>query len=595
MKKHIYIALVLAIVLAFGAGCSPKSSYEQTLAAFKEAANDPLVLDQPGVYDGDGSVINGTVQIACGDVHLKNTEITGLVKIADAVADGSVTVEGCTITRLEVSGGGKESIHIRNTSIAELIASRSDGTVRITADGDSMIDRTEITGDTILESAGEEVFGDVMIQPQNPDTQVTLNGTMPNVQVLGAGDIEIVDGSRIDVLQMQSEDAVHVDMGADSVISDLYADGPTQVTGEGTIEKAEINEADTVIEPPVAEASSSAGVQEYKGAGVRAYPLAQKKGEYDPKRDGKTAGKPTVLRSSTPLSNPGYTASRTYLMQGAPRIEYPVTVYYVIQERWTERPSVSQVMKGQAGSGPVLQKGTLVLEDQSVVRLKVKNIKIKGIECTRAFFVGVPAGAAEDSLYVKGPMSAWVFPIKNDEPGESPDAADTQAAATPDPTSEPTPVPTQEPTPVPTAAPTPAPTPEPVAFTGMSGQMNGTTLELSVELNQPATVYFIGVDLDMPTPTAQQVMNGNTAYGGADAQPIPDPVRQQMGPDVPEDEIRNMVGNALYRGSFRVEGGRGTVSQPLADSGMRPNTVRAYVVAVGDDGSNTGVQMVQMQ
>ncbi len=67
MKKNIYIALVLAIVLAFGAGCSPKS-YEQTLAAFEEAAMDPLVLDQPGVYDGNGRIIEGNVHIVCGDV-----------------------------------------------------------------------------------------------------------------------------------------------------------------------------------------------------------------------------------------------------------------------------------------------------------------------------------------------------------------------------------------------------------------------------------------------------------------------------------------------------------------------------------------------
>lgn len=132
----------------------------------------------------------GNAVINTGDVLLKNVTIQGNLYLTGGIGEGNaaldnVTVKGETI----VSGGGVNSIHFKDSNLNKVTVNKKDGQVRLAAEGNTVINKTELQSAAKLETSGAagDPFKEVVIGEKAPvEGDVVLKGNFGTVTMLTA-------------------------------------------------------------------------------------------------------------------------------------------------------------------------------------------------------------------------------------------------------------------------------------------------------------------------------------------------------------------------------------------------------------------------
>jgi|GEM_PF-1929663 len=207
------------------------------------------VYDKAGIYGPQTGteVMKGNVEIAVAGVTLRNMTIMGKLTFAAGIGDGDadldhVKVEGNTI----VQGGGENSIHLKDSVMVYVIVDKKDGTVRIVAEGSTVVAEVQVKSPVTLEGSGEAegAFGKVALTEWLPEgSKVTLAGTFESLEVMSSKiEVEVLRGSIGEMTTGESAAGMTLHLGEEARIVTLVLNAAVRILGLGTIENAVVSE-----------------------------------------------------------------------------------------------------------------------------------------------------------------------------------------------------------------------------------------------------------------------------------------------------------------------------------------------------------------
>jgi hypothetical protein len=191
--------------------------------------------------------INGNVEVTAAGVTLQNLVINGNLLLGESIGNGDATLNNVTVNgQTTVKGGGENSIHISNSVLLTILVNKADGTVRIVAEGTTMVKSVTVQSSAIVQESGVtgSGFSNVEMAKELPaDSKVTLHGTFDKVNVVATRvSITIPEGSiqQLSVDKNAASSTITVDQLA-SVI-DMVLDSAVKVLGQGSVGKVTANE-----------------------------------------------------------------------------------------------------------------------------------------------------------------------------------------------------------------------------------------------------------------------------------------------------------------------------------------------------------------
>jgi putative aldouronate transport system substrate-binding protein len=211
-----------------------------------------------------GGSVGGAV-IAADGVTLTDTAIAGDLVIDEAVGDGDVWLDGLTVGgKLDVRGGGLESVHVKGSKVAELIVTK-DAVRVVYEDGTEVTEsRTVGEGSTVVIQNGARV-DKITVESDAVGAIVTVeSGARVTDIEVSAPETEVLllHGARVETVAVaETATAVSVDLESGARIGTLNMLNDTVVTGEGDIDTITITEVGGPSPSPTATVAPTAPPQ----------------------------------------------------------------------------------------------------------------------------------------------------------------------------------------------------------------------------------------------------------------------------------------------------------------------------------------------
>jgi hypothetical protein len=218
-----------------------------------QKSKETVVYDKAGNYGPKAGVatITGSVYIDAPDVVLNNTVIYGDLYIREGVGKGdvslkNVTVKGTTI----ITGGGKNSIHVTDSTLVTVIVNKKDGSIRIVTEGNGSVQQITLQSGAFLEQAGNSGgFSNVNLSNVIPSgAQVSLAGKFETVDVFAASiQVNLLSGSVQNLQVAPGASNTGIDLANGTSINSLILNAISRVTGQGAIGTATVNVSGSTI------------------------------------------------------------------------------------------------------------------------------------------------------------------------------------------------------------------------------------------------------------------------------------------------------------------------------------------------------------
>ncbi len=150
----------------------PESSSQEQSSSSEQSSSQPASSSKPAASTGGSGTSSTsasakvyssavtsskketfrTVKITASGVSLSNKTVTGDLVIDKGVGDGNVTLQNVTVGgTIYVYGGGENSVYLDSVTAKNLVSASTVSRPRIVAKGATVIDKTQIRYDTLLE------------------------------------------------------------------------------------------------------------------------------------------------------------------------------------------------------------------------------------------------------------------------------------------------------------------------------------------------------------------------------------------------------------------------------------------------------------
>lgn len=213
-----------------------------------------VTYDKEGVYGpSEGTeTIQSSVRVTTAGVTLKNLVIEGNLLLAEGIGEGDVTLDHVTVKgTTSIEGGGKNSIHVLDSVLITVIVNKKDGSIRIVAEGNSVVSQVTLRSGAILEESGltGAGFESLILSEQMPaGSQVSLAGTFETVDVVATQlKIDLTSGSIGELTVGETAIGSEINIQASALISSLILNASVNVSGQGQIGHAEINASGSTL------------------------------------------------------------------------------------------------------------------------------------------------------------------------------------------------------------------------------------------------------------------------------------------------------------------------------------------------------------
>lgn len=211
-------------------------------------------ISQSGTHELGG--VFGNVTITSPNVTLRNTTISGDLYISGGVGLGGIKLENVDVLgRIIVSGtgeseGGDASVIMRNVNAREmLVDNMRNKTVTVRADGITEIANTIVRTNAYLEDNNTDEKGLLnIVLDGEPGTHLTLAGRVKNVvNKTPNSTVQVAKGSvaKLTVDEAATNSTVQIDRNTE--VKELNLDVGTNVIGEGSIGKLNVNAPGSVV------------------------------------------------------------------------------------------------------------------------------------------------------------------------------------------------------------------------------------------------------------------------------------------------------------------------------------------------------------
>ncbi|MDT3701228.1 MAG: S-layer homology domain-containing protein [Thermincola sp.] len=221
----------------------------EAVAALGKALGTNVVIpartyDQAGVYGpAEGTeVIEGDIAVNVESVTLQNMTINGNLLLAENIGQGEVTLKNVNVKgRTLVRGGGENSIIVIDSVLGQVTVSKKDGKIRILLTGSSTVSQVVANSGVKLEAKDLKAggFKEVVIDAAKND-KIILAGTFENVTVKAEG--------------------VKIELPKESVVKTFTLEAKVSVTGQGTVQTAEVKANGVTFETAPQNTNTSPGV-----------------------------------------------------------------------------------------------------------------------------------------------------------------------------------------------------------------------------------------------------------------------------------------------------------------------------------------------
>jgi len=225
-----------------------------------------VLYDKAGTYGEDKvTTITGNVTISTSGITLQNTIIDGNLYLTEGIGTGNATLKNVRVKgATKVAGGGDNSIIIIDSDLGSITVNVPDNhRVRLVAEGTTSIGTTNIKTPAIIEE-GELTgtgFNDVILQVA-PGATVRLLGDFRDVNVeTPEVQLDIQKGTVQNLTLAPATQGTTINLASDANIETFTTHSAANVTGDGTIQTANINAAGVILEKEPAKANVAEGVQ----------------------------------------------------------------------------------------------------------------------------------------------------------------------------------------------------------------------------------------------------------------------------------------------------------------------------------------------
>ncbi|MHA6534299.1 S-layer homology domain-containing protein [Paenibacillus sp. BAC0078] len=224
------------------------SVLDRALKLQSASSSEKVVYDKTGNYGPETGLatVKGSVYIEAPGVVLSNTIITGNLVIGEGVGKGDVSLKNVTVKgTTTIAGGGKNSIHVVDSTLVTVIVNKKDGSIRIITEGASSVEQITLQSGALLEegSGTGRGFGKVDLSAAIPaNAQVSLAGTFETVDVFAASiQVNLTSGSISELQVAPGAGNTGVDITGGASINSLILNAISRITGTGSIGTAFIN------------------------------------------------------------------------------------------------------------------------------------------------------------------------------------------------------------------------------------------------------------------------------------------------------------------------------------------------------------------
>lgn len=216
-----------------------------------------------GTYEG---VIEGNLVVNTKNVVLSNMVINGDLFLTEGIGDGDVVLENVNVKgRTVVKGGGENSIVINNSLLeGTLLVVKVDGKIRIVASGSTEIPSAKLASGALLQEEDLEGLGFdniELLETVEPGQEIILEGDFDSVFINAPGvKVNVTEGTVGNLEVGEDASGALVDIADNTSVKTLTANSGVNVTGNGTIETANINSNNVTIEKPPSKVNISEGL-----------------------------------------------------------------------------------------------------------------------------------------------------------------------------------------------------------------------------------------------------------------------------------------------------------------------------------------------
>ena len=256
----------------------------------------------------ENAKVDYSVYVKGDNITLSNLTVKGTVFV-DPGENGSATLDGVTATNIVILSGAKDSIHIKNTKAGVLtVDSSSDVHVEATgttsigdtvvrsfavldANGGSMgvvtitstpgqnpivelrgtfTEPVVVQGQGVLKAAAGAVIPSVVINTENADQKVTLDGNFKAVEVQSSGKLELATNTAVESMKTIVKSEITIPSGSSIGSLDPGTTG-TVVGGGGDVNGHQTNTTPSAPPSGTNNGGSSGGSSGGGGGGTTTY------------------------------------------------------------------------------------------------------------------------------------------------------------------------------------------------------------------------------------------------------------------------------------------------------------------------------------
>ncbi|AZN39164.1 S-layer homology domain-containing protein [Paenibacillus albus] len=222
----------------------------------------PSSIDLAGTY-GPASgteIVAGNVAINSPNVVLRNVTIKGDLLLGEGIGEGDATLDHVVVEdETTVKGGGKNSVHIMDSTLARVVITKVDGQVRVVIEGSTAVDQVTVeSGATLQVASGSGAsYGTVKVSTTG---EVTLTGDFPDVVLVAAAQLTVT-GGKVDNLTLTDQAAgADITLQKNVQIGTLNADAASTIKGDGKIATASITATGVTIDQKPAQTIIADGI-----------------------------------------------------------------------------------------------------------------------------------------------------------------------------------------------------------------------------------------------------------------------------------------------------------------------------------------------
>ncbi|MEK0316487.1 carbohydrate binding domain-containing protein [Cohnella sp. 56] len=165
-----------------------------------------------GQYNEASTMERATV--TASGVSLNGPEITKSLRLTAGIGEGDVTLSEVRASgKLLINGGGKNSVHVKDSQLGDVVIDKEGEPVRLVLEGQSSVERITANTSAIVEASGDSGLKARIVASGKPDSagpaELTLIGRFGDVVITGGGwRITIGKGSEIAKLTVQADGVI---------------------------------------------------------------------------------------------------------------------------------------------------------------------------------------------------------------------------------------------------------------------------------------------------------------------------------------------------------------------------------------------------